>query len=77
MRLPLLLVLALLNWPLAASAAQTGELKHVALTIYNGDLALIRETRELTLAAGTQTVLLEEVSGQLRPDTVHLATPGV
>lgn len=47
----------------------------VALTIYNQDLALIRERRVLDIQAGTASYLVPEVSGRLKPDTVHLSLP--
>jgi hypothetical protein len=62
--------------PGTALAASASEVKDVALTVYNGDLALIKEVRDLSLDSGTQVVTLENVSGQLRPETVHLDTPG-
>jgi hypothetical protein len=61
----------------AAVAVEAGEADSIALTIYNDDLALIRETRLLALAAGTQDVILTDVSGALRPNTVHLNIPGL
>ena len=50
-------------------------MESVALTVYNSDLSLIRELRPFTLDAGVQTLLLSEVSGQLKPETVHLNLP--
>jgi hypothetical protein len=60
--------------PTAAWAATAGDVQDVSLTVYNNNLALIRELRPLHVDAGTQTVVLTEVSGQLRPETVHLST---
>ncbi|MCC7478974.1 DUF4139 domain-containing protein [bacterium] len=60
----------------SALAGQAGEVEAVSLTVYNSDLALIREERSLQLDAGTQLVVLDNVSGQLRPETVHLDTNG-
>jgi len=74
MRLLLALVAILL--PAAALAASAGDVQSVSLTVYNSDLALIREVRPLSLDQGNQVVTLKDVSGQLRPDTVHLDTPG-
>jgi hypothetical protein len=61
--------------PVAAWAAQAGDVEDVALTIYNNDLALIRETRQFELESGAQNLELTNVSGQLRPETVHLTLP--
>ncbi len=58
-----------------AYSAEVAPPDEVAVTIYNENLALIREVRQFELADGTQTLLLPEVSGQLRPETVHLSLP--
>ena len=47
----------------------------VAVTIYNQDLALIRDAREITLAPGRQTLAFREVSARIRPQTALLAAP--
>jgi hypothetical protein len=61
--------------PALAWASQAGDVEGVALTIYNDNLALIRETRQFELSSGTQNLELMDVSGQLRPETVHLTLP--
>lgn len=47
----------------------------VAVTIYNQDLALIRDAREITLSPGRQTLAFREVSARIRPQTALLAAP--
>ncbi len=47
----------------------------VAVTIYNQDLALIRDVREVTLAPGRQTLAFRDVSARIRPQTALLAAP--
>ncbi|XCN73974.1 MAG: DUF4139 domain-containing protein [Candidatus Electrothrix aestuarii] len=49
----------------------------VAVTIYNQDLALIRDSRKLTLQPGQQTLAFREVSAKIRPQTALLAAPGL
>lgn len=52
----------------------------VAVTIYNENLALVKDTRRITLDAGLNRLALREVSGQLRPETAQLRSvshPGV
>jgi len=44
----------------------------VAVTIYNQDLALVKELRRITLNEGTQRVALREVSARMRPETAQL-----
>lgn len=49
----------------------------VAVTIYNQDLALIRDARKISLKPGRQTLAFREVSAQIRPQTALLAAPGL
>ena len=44
----------------------------VAVTIYNENLALIKDTRRITLEQGANRLALREVSGQMRPETASL-----
>ncbi len=44
----------------------------VAVTIYNENLALIKDVRRITLAAGSNRLALREVSGMMRPETALL-----
>ena len=51
----------------------------VAVTIYNENLALIKDTRRLALDAGQNRIALREVSGNMRPETAllrSLSNPG-
>lgn len=49
----------------------------VAVTIYNDDLALIRDSRRVELPAGRSELAFRDVSGQIRPETALLrATEG-
>ena len=51
--------------------AQTG----VAVTIYNEDLALVRDARRVTLTAGRNRLAFEEVSAAIKPETALLRGP--
>jgi hypothetical protein len=44
----------------------------VAVTIYNEDLALVKDVRRLVLEAGANRLALREVSGNMRPETALL-----
>src|SRR3954468_1051012 len=44
----------------------------VAVTIYNENLALIKDMRRVSLAAGENRLALREVSGRMRPETAAL-----
>src|SRR5919109_2640009 len=44
----------------------------VAVTIYNENLALVKDQRRITLEAGRNRLALREVSGRMRPETALL-----
>lgn len=44
----------------------------VAVTIYNEDLALVKEVRKLSLPVGASSVALRDVSARMRPETAQL-----
>jgi hypothetical protein len=59
----------------AAVAEKTSTLadqQSVAVTIYNENLALIKDVRRIDLAAGPNRLALREVSAQMRPETALL-----
>src|SRR5580704_6797890 len=47
------------------------------VTIYNGDLALVRDARQLQIAKGRQRLEFKDVSSAIRPETVTLSADGV
>lgn len=58
----------------AASDVQTGknDQKQVSLTIYERDLALVRDVRQVPLQNGTVKVRFVDVSERIQPETVML-----
>src|SRR5574338_1413806 len=48
----------------------------IAVTIYNSDLALIRDSRNVTLAQGENDLAFIEVSAGIRPETALLTGRG-
>jgi len=65
----------------AAALAQTSEQtttardrQSVNITVYNSNLGLVRETRRLTLPQGQIALRFADVTAQIRPETVHLAS---
>jgi len=44
----------------------------ISLTIYNSNLALIRDTRKIKLPSGVQTLAFKEISSQIQPETALL-----
>jgi hypothetical protein len=57
--------------PARTTAADRSE---VAVTIYNSNMALVREVRDVTLPAGDVELAWEDVSSQIRSETVHVKT---
>lgn len=62
-----------------AASAETPETRstladqtEVAVTIYNSDIALVRDQRKLTLNRGPNTVAFREISALIRPETALL-----
>lgn len=73
--------LALLLALLTTAAAQTPlhitsakDRQSVNVTVYNSNIALVRETRNLTLPSGRVALRFSDVASQIRPETVHLAS---
>ncbi len=58
--------------PLAAAQNQ-----QLAVTIYNDNLALVQDKRDMELTGGRQRLEFPGVSGQIRPETVSLSATGV
>src|SRR2546421_9217437 len=46
----------------------------VNITVYNSNLGLVRETRRLILPDGRIALRFSDVTSQIRPETVHLAS---
>jgi hypothetical protein len=68
---------ALATCPLAHAAVEEmpstlKDQQSVAITIYNENLALVKDTRRVTLEAGPNRLALREVSGRMRPETAQL-----
>src|SRR5712692_4573124 len=77
----LLFAIALCLISISAAVAQTSEQtttardrQSVNITVYNSNLGLVRETRRLTLPQGQIALRFADVTAQIRPETVHLAS---
>jgi hypothetical protein len=46
--------------------------QNVAVTIYNNDLALVKDQRKIKLSSGLHSLALRDVSAQIRPETALL-----
>ncbi|MES2016986.1 MAG: DUF4139 domain-containing protein [Pseudomonadota bacterium] len=86
MRQPSPFALLLMTLAVANASAQTDEQRStlaeqqgVAITIYNDDLALIKDQRKLQLKNGMSTLAFRDVSAKMRPETAllrSLSAPG-
>ncbi len=62
----------------AQELALTAEARRsLTLTVYNQNLGLVIETRRVDLPAGETLLAIEDVSGQMQPETVLLAGQGL
>ena len=52
------------------------ERKEVAVTIYNSDLGVVKETREVELKSGISDVLIRDVPSQINPSSVKITLDG-
>ena len=61
----------------SAAHAQTAAQPTAGLevTIYNANLALVDDTRQLDIAKGRQRLEFKDVSSAIRPETVTLSGP--
>src|SRR6202044_2196336 len=49
----------------------------VSVTIYNDDLALVQDRRDIDIKGGRQRIEFEDVSAQIRPETASLAAADI
>lgn len=54
------------------SAVTRNDQKDMSVTVYNGNLGLVKDVRALQLPAGVQEVKFMDVASQIDPTTVHL-----
>lgn len=60
------------NINLTESRSTLEDQQSVAVTIYNQDLALVKDTRKVSIKAGLNSLALRDVSAQMRPETALL-----
>jgi hypothetical protein len=61
---------------LTAAAASAAD-RALSVTIYNDDLALVTDQRDIEVKDGRQRMEFQDVSAQIRPETVSLAAPDI
>jgi len=59
-----------------AGAAHAAADRDVTVTVYNSNLALVKDVRQLDLGSGRQTLRFADVSAQIDPTSVHLTPKG-
>src|SRR5882757_2856979 len=77
MRIWTMVALTALPTAVAAQTPPPNAQGDVAVTIYNNDLALIRDKRDLALPAGRTRQEFADVSASIRPETVTLTADGI
>jgi hypothetical protein len=73
-RVPIVALCAATAW--LATAAASPKPREIALTIYNQDLALVRDRRAVDVAAGASEISFADVAAQIDPTSVHLRSAG-
>lgn len=76
MRLGVLVMAGAAALMAAATAEAQPSKGELSLTIYNGDLALVKDTRTLALPEGRSRQEFQNVSARIRPETVTVAGSG-
>jgi hypothetical protein len=61
---------------LLANAVTAAE-RALSVTIYNDDLALVQDRRDIEIKQGRQRIEFQDVSAQIRPETVSLTAPDI
>jgi hypothetical protein len=74
MRVPLLCI----AWAISILAVPAaGADRALSVTIYNDDLALVQDQRDIEIKDGRQRIEFQDVSAQIRPETVSLAAADI
>jgi len=74
--LSMCVVMAMGSWPLAIRAAPAAD-RTLSVTIYADDLALIQDRRDIEVSGGRQRIEFQDVSAQIRPETVSLTAADI
>jgi hypothetical protein len=64
--------LAVESTTLTESRSTLDDQQSVAVTIYNQDLALVKDTRKVSIKSGLNALALRDISAQIRPETALL-----
>lgn len=72
----MLMGLATVAWAADEQSVQQGRQTSLAVTIYNNDLALVKDARQAKLRSGENNLAWREVSARIQPETALLRTTG-
>lgn len=70
--MPLIPMSSLAMDSLLETRSTLNDQESVAVTIYNGDLALVKDVRKVQLKKGLNAIAMRDVSAQIRPETALL-----
>ena len=73
-----LVTCAMLLWPAASAGLESSaeDRRSIGVTVYNDDLALVREVRSVELPAGQSELRFMDVPSEIRPETVSVRASG-
>ncbi len=71
-----LCIVGWLLWLPTSSPAIAAD-RSLAVTIYGGDLALVQDRRDIEIKGGRQRIEFQDVSAQIRPETVSLTAADI
>lgn len=77
MRLSYAVLGAALGFAPLCEAASVSESKNLEISIYNNNLALVKDTRDVHLQKGANNVAFEGVAAQIKPESVLFAGDGI
>ena len=60
----------------AINNGQENNQKEIAVTVYNNNLGVVKDTREIELKAGSQKISITDVAQQIDPTSVHIKLNG-
>jgi hypothetical protein len=69
-------VLAILVLSSAAAAEEAPSARRISLTVYNTDLGLVKDVRDVEIDRGVTTLSFSEVASGIDPTSVHLSLDG-
>jgi len=76
MSFKLFLKLSLLFLTSSSLFAQNAEQKSISVTVYNNNLGVVKDVREMNIKSGISTIKITDVAQQIDPTSVHINIDG-